>query len=105
MYFSILFIFIPLKTFNVQDDDILPPIPANVQDDNRPPQIPANIQDDVIPANVQDDVIPPLIPAKTNKTSNTTKQISTDKEITRRLTSLSISTSEVEPIVKVIIKV
>ena len=45
-----------------------------------------------------DDILPP-IPAKTNKTSDTTKQMSNDKEITGELTSPSLtSTSEVEPI-------
>ena len=53
----------------------------------------------IIPANVQDDDIPPPIPTKTNKTSDTTKQTSNDKEIIRGLTSPSLtSTSEVEPI-------
>ena len=48
------------------------------------------------------DDIPPPIPAKTNKTSDTTKQMSNDEEITGGLTSsLSISTSEVEPILEV----
>ena len=50
----------------------------------------------IIPANVQDDDIPPPIPAKTNKTSDTTKQMSNDKEITGGLTSPSLtSTSEI----------
>ena len=40
----------------------------------------------------------PPIPAKTNKTSDTTKQTSNDKEITGELTSSLTSTSEVEPI-------
>ena len=72
---------------NVQDDDILPPIPANVQDDDIPPPIPAN---------VQDDDIPPPIPANTNETSDTTKQMSNDEEITGGLTSPPLtSTSEV----------
>ena len=53
----------------------------------------------IIPANVQDDDIPPPIPAKTNKISDTTKQMSNDEEITGGLTSPSLtSTSEVEPI-------
>ena len=75
-------------------DDIEPSIPsvtiipANVQDDDIPPPIPAN---------VQDDDIPPPIPAKTNKTSDTTKQMFNDEEITGGLTSLT-STSEIEPI-------
>ena len=65
-------------------------IPTNVQDDDIPPPIPAN---------VQDDDIPPPIPAKTNKTSDTTKQMSNDEEITGGLTSPSLTTSsEVEPI-------
>ena len=55
---------------NVQDDDISPPIPANVQDDDIPPPIPAN---------VQDNDIPPPIPAKTNKTLDSTKQMSNNK--------------------------
>ena len=61
-----------------------------------------------IPANVQDDDIPPPIPAKTNKTSDTIKQTSSnDEEITGELTSAS--TSKVEPtfearIAQVIIK-
>ena len=88
---------------NVQDDDIPPPIPTNVQDDDIPPPIPANVQDDdippPIPANVQDDDIPPPIPAKTNKTSDTTKQMSNDEEITGGLTSPFLtSTIEVKPI-------
>ena len=77
-------------------DDIEPSIPsvtiipANVQDDDIPPPIPAN---------VQDDDIPPPIPAKTNKTSDTTKQMSNDEEITGGLTSPFLtSTSEVEPL-------
>ena len=53
----------------------------------------------IIPANVQDDDIPPPIPAKTNKTSDTTKQMSNDEEIIGGLISPSLtSTSEVEPI-------
>ena len=43
----------------------------------------------IIPANVQDDEIPPPIPAKINKTSDTTKQMSNEKEITERLTLIS----------------
>ena len=65
---------------NVQDDDIPPPIPANVQDDDILPPIPANVQDD--------DILPP-IPAHTDKTSDTTKQMSNDEEITGGLTSPS----------------
>ena len=64
-----------------------------------------------IPANVQDDDTPPPIPAKTNKTSDTIKQTSSnDEEITGELTSPSLaSTSKVEPtfearIAQVIIK-
>ena len=65
--------------------------------DDIEPSIPS-----VTPANVQDDDIPPPIPAKTNKTSDTTKQISDNKEITGGLTSPSLtSTSEVEPIIEV----
>ena len=62
-------------------------IPANVQDDDIPPPIPAKVQDD--------DILPP-IPANTDKTSNTTKQMSNDEEITGGLTSPSpASTSEI----------
>ena len=82
----------PLIPANVQDDDIPLPIPANVQDDDIPPTIPANVQNDdiplPIPANVQDDDIPPPIPANINKTSDTTKQMSNNEEITRWLTYL-----------------
>ena len=74
-------------------DDIEPSIPsvtiipANVQDVNIPPPIPANVQDD--------DILSPI----PTKTSDTTKQMSNDKDITGGLTSPSLtSTSEVEPI-------
>ena len=59
--------------------------------DDIQPLIPSII---ITPANVQDDEIPPPIPAKTNETSNATKQISTDKENTGEQTSSLTSTSE-----------
>ena len=77
-------------------DDIEPSIPsvtiipADVQGNDISPPIPANVQDD--------DISPPIL-AKANKTSDTTKQMSNDEEITGGLISPSLtSTSEVDPI-------